>query len=169
MNKKLNINSSLEKSKTETWNGRHKGLCYEVKITKHKERQASICGYVILPEKCFKNYFFSYYIVPTQINIGFNNPLMSHKESSGWPFEVHGGITYINILNPLEFGNRHIKYGWDYNHLMDEGIDYSVEYVADDCKELINKIHAYLSEKYPDDPFLYHSQEDGNYYPLEVK
>ena len=73
-------------------------------------------------------------------------------------FDMHGGITYYDVLRN-EVGKIYgVKIGCDYSHLHDEGKEYSYEIVFEDVKNSVDK----FIQNFPN--YKIFCQGNGNYY-----
>ncbi len=135
------LESPPQLQERKVWTGIYRGVAFEIQNFSlgFKEMQAWT-HYLLIPlddqlspENADKLWLPPRY---NKLPVSKREYLVYDYEGTG--IEFHGGCTFYEKTSGVDDKRRHIKIGCDYQHLWDEGQQYSVESVYREVKESID-------------------------------
>jgi len=157
------ITRELKKSETESWSGVHKGLQYEIKHFPTYEGRTGWTYYVYIDlEQVSDEFHKDLWLEPMlhrYLKGGTPHINYDYNKSRCSDIDWHGGITWYSKESGLEHDEqrKRVKFGCDFQHSFDEGIDYSIYCVKGECLETIDQLVNMFGE------VKYYTQGDGKY------
>ena len=159
--------------------GSYRGIAWSINRTKtsdsmkeYSRRDFDWCHYIHLsleqlPEESREQFWLS--PKPQEMSVSKRKYVSyDYWDSIISSLEFHGGCTFYEKVSGVDGSPRVVKIGCDYQHLWDDGQNYSVNSVLFEVKESIDSLHALIPgigvhcwHGYCGEPF--HKESDGIY------
>lgn len=137
------------------FSGSYRGISWSIHRSKTSDymKQSSQkdfdwCHYIILdldqiPEESREQFWLS--PKPEEMSVSKRKYVRyDYYDSIISSLELHGGCTFYEKTSGIDGSPRVVKIGCDYQHLWDDGQDYSVNSVLFEAKETIDSLHTLI-------------------------
>jgi hypothetical protein len=153
-NKKYAIVEKEPEEKVATkWFGVYRGIRYEINRFagfQHNSQKFSWTHYILLTlDQVSEEHREKFWLTPEYSKAwegGIERLSYSYYDSIIAQVEFHGGCTWYSKESGPDEKTRVVKFGCDYQHLWDEGQDYSLSYVVAEAKKSIDSLLSIVGE-----------------------